>query len=85
MKDYIAARVLELAKYVITSKATVRKAAAKFGCSKSTVHKDLTERLQDIDPELFKQVREVLEFNKAERHLRGGKATKLKYLGETYK
>lgn len=72
-------RILEIAKYVIDTKATVRKAAKVFGVSKSTVHKDMTERLPKINPEIAKKVKEVLDFNKAERHIRGGKATKRKY------
>ncbi|MDI3535164.1 MAG: putative DeoR family transcriptional regulator, stage sporulation protein [Thermosediminibacterales bacterium] len=79
MKDYMRVRVLEIAKYVIDTKATVRKAAKVFGVSKSTVHKDMTERLPKINPEIAKKVKEVLAFNKAERHIRGGKATKRKY------
>lgn len=79
MKDYMRVRILEIAKYVIDTKATVRKAAKVFGVSKSTVHKDMTERLPKINPEIAKKVKEVLAFNKAERHIRGGKATKRKY------
>lgn len=79
MRDYIEERVLELALYIIESRATVRKAAKKFGVSKSTVHKDLTERLLRIQPSLASQVREVLDENKAVRHIRGGFATKNKY------
>ena len=67
---------------MIEQNATVRAAAAKFGVSKSTVHKDLTERLRKVDPMLFQQVRNVLEQNKAERHIRGGLATRRKYKGE---
>lgn len=73
-------RILEVANYIIDTKATVRQAAKVFGVSKSTVHKDMTERLIDINPEKAKLVKEVLEFNKAERHIRGGRATKKKYL-----
>lgn len=68
-----------LAWYIIENKATVRAAAKKFGFSKSAVHKDVTTRLMDIDPILASRVKEVLETNKAERHIRGGLATKLKY------
>lgn len=73
-------RAIELAGYMIESGATVRQAAAKFGVSKSTVHKDVTDKLRHVDPALYAEVREVLERNKAQRHLRGGEATRLKYL-----
>ena len=79
MKDYIEERVLELARYIIDTKSTVRGAANKFRVSKSTVHKDVTERLLEINPGLAHEVKEVLENNKAERHLRGGIATREKY------
>ncbi|NLW23191.1 MAG: sporulation transcriptional regulator SpoIIID [Tissierellia bacterium] len=79
MKDYIEERALEIAKYIIKEKATVRQAAGVFGVSKSTVHKDVTERLPKINPLIADMVKQVLEQNKAERHIRGGKATKLKY------
>lgn len=79
MKDYIEERALEIAKYIISEKATVRQAAGVFGVSKSTVHKDVTERLPKINPLVASMVKEVLEKNKAERHIRGGKATKMKY------
>jgi len=79
LKDYIEERVLEVAKYIIESKATIRKTAKIFGVSKSTVHKDITERLPKINPAVAKEAREILELNKAERHIRGGRATKLKY------
>ena len=72
-------RAIELAHYIIDSKDTVRGAATKFGVSKSTVHKDVSERLKKINPALAKEVREILDENKAERHIRGGMATKLKY------
>lgn len=72
-------RAIELAHYIIDSKDTVRGAAKKFGISKSTVHKDVSERLKKINPSLAKQVRAILDENKAERHIRGGMATKLKY------
>lgn len=80
MKDYIEERVLELACYIVDTGATVRNTAAKFRVSKSTVHKDITERLNEINPSLAAEVKEVLENNKAERHIRGGLATKEKYL-----
>ncbi len=75
----IEERATELAHYIIDSKDTVRGAAKKFGISKSTVHKDVSERLTKINPSLAKEVREILNENKAERHIRGGMATKLKY------
>jgi putative DeoR family transcriptional regulator (stage III sporulation protein D) len=79
LKDYIEERVLEVAKYIIDCKATIRKTAKLFGVSKSTVHKDITERLPKINPVVAKEAREILELNKAERHIRGGRATKMKY------
>ena len=79
MKDYIEERVLELANYIIETNSTVRAAASRFRVSKSTVHKDVTERLLEINPALAHEVKEVLENNKAERHLRGGMATREKY------
>ena len=81
MKDYIEERVLELAKYILDTKATVRAAAIKFRVSKSTVHKDVTERLMELNPALAHQVKEVLDINKAQRHIRGGIATRKKYRG----
>jgi len=85
VKGYIEQRVLELADYIIENKSTVRAAAKKFGISKSTVHKDVTERLEMINPELANEVKAVLMENKAERHIRGGQATKAKYLNEKSK
>lgn len=79
MKDYIEERVLEVAKYIIDSKATIRRTAKMFGVSKSTVHKDITERLPKINPLVAKEAKEILDLNKAERHIRGGRATKMKY------
>ena len=79
MKDYIEERVLELAHYIINTNSTVRSTAKKFRVSKSTVHKDVTERLLEINPGLASEVKEVLENNKADRHLRGGRATRQKY------
>lgn len=79
MNDYIWQRVIDIANYVLTTGDTVRSAAEAFGVSKSTVHKDLTERLYQVNPGLAKQVKLVLENNKAERHLRGGEATRRKY------
>ena len=72
-------RAVQLAEYIVEQGATVRAAAAAFGCSKSTVHKDVAVRLRTLQPELFRQVRAVLACNKAERHLRGGAATRRKY------
>ncbi|MGL4774474.1 MAG: sporulation transcriptional regulator SpoIIID [Clostridium sp.] len=79
MKDYIEERVLEVAQYIIESQATIRKTAKEFGVSKSTIHKDMTERLPKINPAIAEQAQNILELNKSERHIRGGKATKLKY------
>ncbi len=77
----IEERACDLAVYIIENKATVRAAAKQFGISKSTVHKDLTERLKTVNPTLYHQVRELLDINKAERHIRGGMATRRKYKG----
>ena len=79
MKDYIRTRVKEVANYIYETKATVRQTAKIYGVSKSTIHKDVTERLLKIDPELANRVKKILEFNKAERHIRGGEATRRKY------
>ena len=81
MKTDIEQRAVELALYIVENGATVRAAAKQFGVSKSTVHKDLTERLPRIDPGLYRQARELLDLNKAERHIRGGLATRRKYRG----
>ena len=75
-------RARELALYMIESGGTVRSAAARFGVSKSTVHKQLVEVLPRVSPSLYRQVRELLERNKSERHIRGGMATRRKYKGE---
>ena len=80
MKDYIEERAVEIAEYIIENSATVRQTAKKFGISKSTVHKDVTERLNQINPALAGQARQVLDVNKSERHIRGGMATQEKYL-----
>lgn len=80
MKDYIEERAMNIANYIIDSNATVRQTARAFGVSKSTVHKDVTDRLMQINPALAKQARKVLDINKSERHIRGGLATKEKYL-----
>ena len=79
MRDYIEERVVEIAEYIVETKETVRQAAIKFGISKSTVHKDITERLEIINPALAAKTRVILDSNKAERHIRGGLATKEKY------
>lgn len=80
MKEYIEERVLITAEYILENKATVRLCAKQFGISKSTVHKDVSERLILINPVLAAQVREILDCNKRERHIRGGMATREKYL-----
>lgn len=80
MKEFsIEQRACKLAHYIVDSKDTVRGTAKKFGVSKSTVHKDVSERLLKINPVLAGEVREILDENKAERHIRGGMATKKKY------
>jgi len=79
LKDYIEDRVLEVAKYIIESKATIRRTAKVFGVSKSTIHKDMTERLPTINPQIANQAKTILDLNKSERHIRGGRATRLKY------
>lgn len=81
MKGNIEERACDLAVYVIENRATVRAAAKKFGVSKSTVHKDLQDRLPQINNSLYQQVKEVLDLNKAQRHIRGGLATRKKYKG----
>ena len=75
-------RCIVFANYIIENNATVRSAAAKFGISKSTVHKDITEKQQYVNPALYEAVKKILEKNKAERHMRGGEATKNKYIKE---
>ncbi len=81
MREDIERRACELAAYIIETQSTVRAAAGKFGVSKSTVHKDLSERLPQCNRTLYLQVKDVLEQNKAERHIRGGMATRRKYRG----
>jgi putative DeoR family transcriptional regulator (stage III sporulation protein D) len=83
VKAYIEERAIEIAQYIVEEEATVRQAAKKFGVSKSTVHKDITERLTQIQPQLAAQARVVLDVNKSERHIRGGLATREKYLHQT--
>lgn len=80
LRDYIEERAVDIAYYIIENKATVRQTAKKFGVSKSTVHKDVAERLAQINPTLAAEARKVLDVNKSERHIRGGMATKEKYL-----
>ena len=80
MKDYIEERAVEIANYIIENNATVRQTAKQFRISKSTVHKDVTERLEKINASLAAETRKVLDVNKSERHIRGGLATKEKYL-----
>jgi len=83
VNDHIYERVLEIGKYIADTKATVRAAADHFNVSKSTVHKDVTERLRAINAGLFEEVQDVLIYNKATRHLRGGDATRRKYKLDT--
>lgn len=82
MKGFVEQRAVELGEYIIQSKATVRKTAKKFGISKSTVHKDVSERLKKVNPQLYREVKSILEINKAQRHIRGGMATRRKYKGD---
>ncbi|MEG3072269.1 MAG: sporulation transcriptional regulator SpoIIID [Candidatus Syntrophopropionicum ammoniitolerans] len=79
MQDYIQRRVLDICSYILGTKATVRQAAQVFKVSKSTVHKDMTERLPSLNKQLAKEIKAVLEYNKAEQRLRGGEATRRKY------
>ena len=81
MKGNIEERACDLAVYIIENRTTVRAAAKKFGVSKSTVHQDLQDRLPQLNPGLYRQVKEILEINKAQRHIRGGIATRKKYKG----
>ena len=85
MRSHIEERAIVVAKYILEKNTTVRQTAKTFGVSKSTIHKDFTERLEEINPTLAKEVKMVLEKNKSERHIRGGMATKLKYEKETKK
>ena len=80
MKSYIEERAVEIAKYIIDNNATVRQTAKQFGISKSTVHKDVTERLSQVNPTLAREARKVLDVNKSERHIRGVLATREKYI-----
>jgi len=79
VKGIVEERAAIIGEYIIESKATVRTAAKKFGISKSTVHKDVSQRLKNINPNLYREVKEILEINKSQRHIRGGLATKEKY------
>ena len=79
MKNSVEERALMLGRYIVNTGATVRVCAYKYGVSKSTVHKDVSERLRFLDEDLFLKVKKVLEFNKSQRHIRGGIATKNKY------
>ena len=83
MKDYIEERAIDIANYIIDYNATVRQTAKQFGISKSTVHKDVTERLSQINPALAREARKVLDVNKSERHIRGGLATREKDLHQS--
>ena len=85
MRSHIEERAIVVAKYILEKNTTVRQTAKTFGVSKSTIHKDVTERLEEINPTLAKEVKMVLEKNKSERHIRGGMATKLKYVKVTQK
>ena len=82
MKGIVEERAVELGTYILEHKATVRAAAKKFGISKSTVHKDVSLRLKTIDPPLYRDVKRILDVNKAQRHIRGGLATRMKYQRE---
>jgi len=82
MRTSVETRAIELGEYIVENNATVRSAAKVFGISKSTVHKDVAERLRSISPGLYSEVKQVLDINKAQRHIRGGEATRRKYKGE---
>lgn len=82
MKSLVSERAAMLGEYIVENKATVRAAAKEFGISKSTVHTDVAQRLKTVDPSLYIKVRKVLEINKAQRHIRGGIATREKYLAQ---
>ena len=81
MRGAVEERAVELGEFILQNKATVRAAAKRFHISKSTVHKDVAERLRQVNPQLYGQVRDVLQVNKAQRHIRGGMATRRKYTG----
>lgn len=82
MRSNIEERAVSLARYIVENRATVRAAAKHFGVSKSTVHKDISDRLRRVNEPLYEEVKGVLDFNKSERHIRGGLATRRKYKGE---
>ncbi len=82
MKGIVEERAAMLGEYIVKNGATVRSTAKKFGISKSTVHKDVSQRLKTLNPALYREVRQILDTNKSERHIRGGMATKNKYLLE---
>lgn len=82
MKGIVEERAVELGEYIIAHKTTVRGAAKKFGVSKSTVHKDVSQRLKKLNPQLYIEVKHILDINKAQRHIRGGMATRRKYRHE---
>jgi putative DeoR family transcriptional regulator (stage III sporulation protein D) len=82
VKGIVEERAVELGEYIIAHKATVRGTAKKFGISKSTVHKDVSERLKKLNPQLYIEVKHILDINKAQRHIRGGLATRRKYRHE---
>ncbi|RWZ58995.1 sporulation transcriptional regulator SpoIIID [Halobacillus fulvus] len=82
MHDYIKERTIKIGEHIIETKKTVRVIAKEFGVSKSTVHKDLTERLPEVNPELAREVKKILDYHKEIRHLRGGEATRRKYQAE---
>ncbi len=83
MKGAVEERAVELGEFILQNKATVRAAAKRFHISKSTVHKDVSDRLRHVNPQLYIEVREILDVNKAQRHIRGGIATRAKYRNET--
>lgn len=85
LRDSVEERAVLLGKYIVDTGATVRACAKKYGISKSTVHKDVSDRLKSLDIELYNDVKKILEINKAERHIRGGIATKNKYLNSKAK
>lgn len=85
VQDYIQERVLEISRYIMDTRATVRQVARNFGVSKSTVHKDMTERLPRINRNMARDVKKILDMNKAERHLRGGEATRRKFLSQRHR
>ena len=80
MNQLVEERVLKVANYIIQNSATVRKAAKNFGVSKSTIHKDVTERLKKLNLSLYSKIKIIMEINKASRHIHGGQATKIKYM-----